>query len=423
LHNWNYAIWLKERSPDKYASFYKIINSAYEYKKAINSLKIEHGNLTSKFGFIKIRLVNSYPILFRTIANLTACDGNMVNNSEFDSILRMLSLEDKLEECRTIFDRIAEITKNFNSIYDYNETERENLSIILGSNNVKEMLDSYDQEIRKLTELKKRENESLEVAKKKKILNDSEKSFSTVTIAQLNEILELKKKQLDDLNRDINRLKENKEANMDNKNNILETFYDHKKINEYITQQQKINQQFDDQYAKSLLQINKESSELFDDIKNVKVVQKNYSIIFILDESGSMAPHFNTVKTSIGKIIDKRKKEPIAKDKVSVTKFNSKAIIEHINVDIKEEITITDLRGGGTSFIEPLKKLRDVLSQIDKDLFIPIVFFLSDGFGERCSDVLKFCKNVYQEFSTMDMLFFSVGYGDAPGKIININIR
>jgi hypothetical protein len=128
----------------------------------------------------------------------------MVNNSEFDSILRMLSLEDKLEECRTIFDRIAEITKNFNSIYDYKETERENLSIILGSNNVKEMLDSYDQEIRKLTELKKRENESLEVAKKKKILNDSEKSFSTVKIAQLNEILELKKKQLDDLNRNIN---------------------------------------------------------------------------------------------------------------------------------------------------------------------------------------------------------------------------
>ena len=63
-----------------------------------------------------------------------------------------------------------------------------------------------------------------------------------------------------------------------------------------------------------------------------------------------------------------------------------------------------------------MKKLGDVLSQIDKDLFIPIVFFLSDGYGEKRSDVLKCCKNVYQDFSTIDVLFFSVGYGDAPGK-------
>jgi hypothetical protein len=420
MHLSRYFKVLKETSPDKYTSFYKIINSAYEYKKTINSLKIEHGNLISKFGIIKIRLVNSYPILLRTIVNLTNFEDKTGNNSEFDSILSMLNLNDKLEECRTIFDKIAGITNNFNSIYDYNQTERENLSIILGSNNVKEMLDSYDQAIRNLRDSIENTKESLKEVKKEKFENDSAKSFSTVKIAQINKILELKKKQLDDLNGEIKRLKENKESNMDIKKNILETFYDPKKINEHISKQQQICQQFDDEYAKSLLEINKESKELFDDIKNVKIVQKNYSIIFILDESGSMAPHFNTVKTSVGKIIDKRKKEPIAKDKVSVIKFSSKAMIEHINVDIKEDIYITDLRGGGTSFIEPLKKLRDVLSQIDKDLFIPIVFFLSDGYGERCSDVLKFCKNVYQEFSTMDMLFFSVGYGDAPGKIINI---
>jgi hypothetical protein len=410
----------KETSLDKYKSFHKIIDSALEYKKAINSLKIEHGNLTSKLGMIKTRLTIRYPICFRKIVDLNNFEDKIGNNSEFDSILSMLNLNDKLDECKAIFDKIDLITNNFNSIYDYNQTERENLSIIIASKNVKEMLDSYDQEIRNLRELIKSTRESLEEVKKEKFEYDSEKTLSTVKVAQLNEILELKKKQLDDLNGEIKRLKENKESNMNIKKNILETFYDPKKINEYISKQQQICQQFDDQYAQSLLQINKESSELFDDIKNVKVVQKNYSIIFILDESGSMAPHFKTVITSVKKVIDKRKKEPIAKDRVSVIKFNSKALIEHINVDIKEDITITDLRGGGTSFIEPLKKLRDVLSQIDKDLFIPIVFFLSDGYGERCSDVLKFCKKVYQEFSTIDMLFFTVGYGNAPGKKINI---
>ena len=41
----------------------------------------------------------------------------------------------------------------------------------------------------------------------------------------------------------------------------------------------------------------------------------------------------------VGKVIDKRKKEPVAKDKVSVIKFNSKAVLEHINVDIKEDLS------------------------------------------------------------------------------------
>ena len=415
MHLLRYFKVLKDTSPDKFVSFNKIINSALDYKKALNDLKIAHGNLTSKFGIIKTRLTTSYPFFLRAIHNLTN-DDNIGNSSGFDNIFSMLALDDKLEECRSIYDSLEQITTKFNSIYDYNQNERENLSIILGSDNVKEIIDNYDKEIRELKEMITKSNESLSCVKKKKFENDSEAKFSKVKIDQLDKLVEHKQNQLDALKKETKRLKESKNSNMDTKKKLLEIIYDPKKNKEYLMQQKAIRQQFDDQYAKSLLEINKQSKELFDDIKNVKVVQKNYSIIFILDESSSMAPHFKTVITSVGKVIDKRKKEPITKDKVSIIKFNSKAVIEHINVDIKEDITISELRGGGTSFIEPLKKLGDVLSQVDKDLFIPIVFFLSDGYGERRSDVLKCCKNVYQEFSTMDMLFFSVGYGDAPGK-------
>jgi hypothetical protein len=195
MHLSRYFKVLKETSPDKYTSFYKIINSAVEYKKTINSLKIEHGNLTSKFGIIKTILKDSYPICFRKIVALTNCDDH---NSELDSILSMLNLEDKLEECRRIFDKIDSLTNNFNSIYDYNQTERENLSIILGSNNVKEILDSYDQEIRYLRDSIENTKESLKEVKKKKFKNDSEKTIRPVKIAQLNKILEIKKKQLYD---------------------------------------------------------------------------------------------------------------------------------------------------------------------------------------------------------------------------------
>ena len=397
MHLLRYFKVLKDTSPDKYGSFNKIINSALEYKKALNDLKIAHGNLASKFGIIRTRLTDSYPICLKAILSLTD-DDNTGNSSGFDNILSMLNFDNKLEECRSIYDSLEQITTKFNSIYDYNQNERENLSIILGSDNVKEILDNYDEQIRAFKEKIKSANESLSCVKKKKFENDSGAKFSKVKIDQLDNLIKQKQKQLDDMNKETEQFKKNKDSNMDTKKKMLDFFYDPEKNKEYLMRQKAIRQQFDDQYAKSLLEINKQSKELFDDIKNVKVVQKSYSIIFILDESGSMAPHFKTVITSVGKVIDKRKKEPITKDKVSIIKFNSKAVIEHINVDIKEDITISELRGDCTSFIEPLKKLGDVLSQIDKDLFIPIVFFLSDGYGERRSDVLNFVKMFIKNF-------------------------
>jgi hypothetical protein len=414
MHLMRYFRVLKTKSPEKFDSFNKIMNSALKYKEAVNNLKIEHGNLISKFGVIKTKLTNSFPICLRTIINLT--DDNNGNATEFDRILAMLNINDKLEDCNEIFKNIQQITKAFDSLYEYNENDRENLSAILGSDNVKEVLDKFDKEIRNIEEHIKKVKDDFNMVKKEKFENDVKMKFSILMIDQLDKTVKQKEKQQEDLNNEIKRFKEHINSNRDTKKKLLDTFYDPVKEKQIIDQENEIQKQFADQYTKSLLEISKESNELLNDIKNVKVVQKHYSIIFILDESGSMSPHFKKVIESVEKVIENRKKEPIAKDKVSVIKFNTKAVIEHINVDIKEEIHISQLRGGGTSFIQPLKKLEDVLSQIDKDLFIPIVFFLSDGDGERCSDVLDYCKIVCQNFSTMDMLFFSVGYGDAPGK-------
>ena len=93
-------------------------------------------------------------------------------------------------------------------------------------------------------------------------------------------------------------------------------------------------------------------------------------------------------------------------------KFSDKATIEHLNVDIKEKIEVAKLRGGGTSFIKPLEKLDQILMQVEKEVFIPIVFFLSDGFGEKRESVFNYCKKINEKFKNMDLLFFSVGYGD-----------
>ena len=410
---------LKDTSPDKYNSFNKIINSASEYKKVLTQLKIQHGNLASKFGQIKTKLSNSYPICLRTITNLS-CDDYASNNSALDSILGIISLDGELEKCKEILDSIESIANRYQSLNDYNQIDRENLSIILGSDVVKEVIDNCDKELEIISEEIKMAKKSFSDAKQEKYQIECDKKFNELKIEQLNKLAEQKQIYLDKLNQEIKRLYESMDANMVTKTELLQDFHDPEKYKEYFFQHKKIRVQFDDQYAKSLLEINKDWKDLFDDIKKVKVVKKDYSIIFILDESGSMSSCFNQVVSSVEKIINKRKSDPIAKDKVSVIKFNTKAIIEHINVDIKEEITISPLKGGGTSFIEPLKKLEDVLSQIDKDLFIPIVFFLSDGYGESRSSVLDYCNKVYNKFSTMDMLFFCVGYensNDAPGKI------
>lgn len=142
-------------------------------------------------------------------------------------------------------------------------------------------------------------------------------------------------------------------------------------------------------------------------------------LIFILDESGSMSRCYNSVINSVQKVVNNRRARAVVKDKISLIKFNDQAQIEILNKSVLDEFTVSAMRGGDTTFVKPLEKLKELLREIDFDVEIPIVMFLSDGQGESLETVLKYIdreiiKNADLELTTGDknLLFFSIGYGD-----------
>jgi hypothetical protein len=133
---------------------------------------------------------------------------------------------------------------------------------------------------------------------------------------------------------------------------------------------------------------------------------------------------YDQVISSVKKVIEIRKAIPLTKDKMSLIKFDSKAHIEILNKSVNDEFKVSDMRGGGTTFVKPLESLVEILRDINFDLEIPIVMFLSDGQGESTQKVLDFINNKILNDPAIgsycsnneNMLFFTIGYGDEADK-------
>ena len=147
---------------------------------------------------------------------------------------------------------------------------------------------------------------------------------------------------------------------------------------------------------------------------------RHLHLIFLIDESGSMEEkdnvdgknHYETVIDCVKACVEKRKGKQVTNDKYSVVKFDHRAEIPILNRSVKEGFgEISPMRKGYTSFVEPLKKLAEILNENNFDAFIPVILFMSDGKGESKSVVLKQCQTLIKDFDNEDMLFFSVAFG------------
>ena len=147
---------------------------------------------------------------------------------------------------------------------------------------------------------------------------------------------------------------------------------------------------------------------------------RHLHLIFLIDESGSMEGsdniggknHYETVIECVKACVEKRKEREVTNDKYSIIKFDHRAEISILNRSVKKGFgEISAMRKGNTSFVEPLKKLAEILNENNFDAFIPVILFLSDGKGESKSKVLKQCQNVIKDFANEDMLFLSVAFG------------
>jgi len=160
---------------------------------------------------------------------------------------------------------------------------------------------------------------------------------------------------------------------------ILEQFNDPKRLATFLNENLERRKKFDENFASTMLESQKTDQDLIYDIKNLKTINKNYHIIFLLDKSGSMYGQFDEVIKSTQTVIQKRASLPITSDTVSIIKFNDKAVAEVQNVSVKEPITIKNDVGGGTSFVEPLDKLQEILNEVEfqtiKTSIFPGIFF------------------------------------------------
>ena len=135
-----------------------------------------------------------------------------------------------------------------------------------------------------------------------------------------------------------------------------------------------------------------------------------------------MSGVYNTVIESVKKVIDNRKARSLPNDKMSLIKFDDDATIEILNKSINDEFKVSSMSGGGTTFLKPLKLLTDILMEIDYDVEIPVVLFLSDGQAESKNTVVNYInENVLKSIKNPDwaeqkLLFFAIGYGNDADK-------
>ena len=398
-----------------YAALKRVFALASNYDQFLQEKTLHHTRLNTQLMIIKNRLINNMPTIVRNLKNNTVSD--------------FFHFKTELATCQAL---LAESRNSTNSLlkkdFKYTNEDKANLGKLFRSDAIDIRLDEDKRTLSDLlTSIKTKDAELTAIQQEKlKLECDSlfyknKKLFIDETIASNNGAIESHKFNIDELN-------EAKNETASSKREILSECYNPKSLTDFLESSRLRREQFDNEFAKSLLDTQQAYDTIADDIKELKSVNKKYHLIFMLDKSGSMDTHFKSVIKSVDEVIRHRRSLPIVNDMISVIKFDSKATIEHLNVSIKDTISISEEVGGGTSFVAPLEKLDEILEEINLELFIPIVFFLSDGDGERKQTVVSKCEEIKKRFSgTMDMLFFSVGYGheanaeclEAMAKVFN----
>lgn len=367
-------------------------NSHKLYEYIIGDIKRINEKIKSNFGNLLLSIQND----FRVTENLSSIDFT----SELESFQR--NLDNFENEIKTI-EKFA---------IDENIEMREYFGTRLKVSEYR----SFKEEIKEAEEnLSEIESKLLDISFKHSEITAGIKNKITI-VDYYNKALELKKNLINNLRESIESLNDAKLKSAAEKIEILKLSNEK---NDLIEKNQKlefqrINQ--DETFLKKANEITDAQSALIHEIKTTKNFTKIHHIIFVLDESSSMSGLFENVRENVKSVITNRRKVPLTKEKVSVIKFNENATIQVLNADLLENIEIGTMSGGGTSFVAALSKLEEVLSEINGEKYVPTVFFLSDGYGEPKDLVLNKSREVFGRFKTLDILFFSVGFGKNVDK-------
>ena len=390
---------IEEKNPEICRSVIELFKDANDYPRIILSLKKKHNEIIGLMGRIKLKIVSNFDDFDRALVNN--------NQRSLQIAMQLINVKEEIEECYGLLKQLKE------NCEDLEPKTNDSLDFrVFGS--ASQVQYSYAIESRQRHYEKERLKDELNsiVASKYaadvncEILNEKidKADLSLKTLNQLKERLERDK---DNLEKSIN---ENDSA----KEKLVKEISDPTRHIELMRNCEERRKELDNNFLKRMNQVRAKQVDILQDVEETRVLNKLYHLIFILDESGSMLASFDLVRNCVYDIVKRRNEKTKSDEKISIIKFNTKAEIEVLDASVRDKIEISDLRGGGTSFLKPLEKLEEILQSINSDIYIPVVFFLSDGYAESKSTVSSFCQEIYSRKSNFSFLFLSVGFGDAP---------
>lgn len=385
--------------PGTYSSFKKLFSLSNRLSSILVEKKVKETNLLTKLNITSNQILDNKSLILNSLKNY--------KTEDFFSITR------DIQECNKMLEQNRNLTQTIWTDEESSLTEEDeiNLASIFLPNDQKIDFNISKNEIQAISDASTDIAHKLAIKENERLILKADKANNLKTIKYIDAQIELNDEIKENCESDIRQLLKNLSASSERQQVILNSINDEQKLEEFLKENLKKKNQLNEVFAKSLLENQNTKSDVAG-IKNLKFVKKNYHIIFALDNSGSMTDEFGSVLNSVNAILEKRKKLPVSNDTVSVIKFNSEANIEYLNAKIKETISIENECGGGTSFVKALQKINDILGKTNEEMFTPIIFFLSDGEGESLNVVLNKCHSVKNEFSTMNLLFFTVGYGN-----------
>ena len=398
---------MKEKNSEMvYLSFEKIFSVTKSYELLLTKKQLQHQNLNLSLLTIKNRL----------ISNKTSIENDLKNNKISD----FFNFENNLAKCQELLDETVALTTRLNEPeFDFSSEDRINLGKIFPSNVDAVPFDFNSEKIDDVDKMIKEKQNQWDELKQKQLKLETEIKYFEARIKPIQEAIQNNFQMKHNINTDIMKLDEAKRGNDAHKKEVLDDVLDPKKLKDFVAENIKTKEKFDQEFANSLLISQQLDTANLAEIQNLQSITKRFHHIYILDKSGSMSHYFGKVIECINNVLEKRRGLPIADDLVSVIKFNSTAEIEYMNESIREDIKIKNETDGGTSFVKPLEKLNEILKEVNFDVVTPIVFFLSDGFGEAKNIVLKKCEEIKARLaSTMNMIFFSVGFGQADSDCL-----
>jgi Mg-chelatase subunit ChlD len=391
---------IKQGHLEIYNAVLNLINNANDYPKEMILLETKFNGVIYAIKRITTRIKDISDDFLRLLAKNKEEEMNqLLKGMAFDE--NMVKIEEDLKDVEDTAKQVflsdkfdIELSKIF-GIMQYYDTQCSNKETI--DQLIKEKKD------RELTRKEASQNKSLYDS----LFESSKAKLDEVKIAQEN-LFQLRQH----FTNNKTRLLENIDLNDSKKVELMNELNDSKVLTSISQENQKKRNALQEELIKKIQTIRSKTTDLLETAVKTDILQKKYHLVFILDKSGSMDPHFKNVKQSVQEILQSRKEKSLSDEKISVIKFNDKAEFDTMDASIKDEIVITDDVGGGTSFIAPLKRLDELLEQIESSIYMPVVFFLSDGYGsESKEDIKEYCYNLHSKCYNFDIMFFTVGFG------------